>query len=77
MNIVNMHNAKTNLSKLVAQVLEGEDVVLAKDGKPVVRLIPYAQPKRKLGNWKGKGWVADDFDAPLPDDILNAFEGKW
>ncbi len=78
MNIVNMHQAKTNLSKLVSDVLEGEEVILAKAGTPVAKIVPYEAPKepRKLGVWHGEGWIADDFDAPLPDEILDAFEGK-
>lgn len=76
MTIVNMHEAKTHLSRLVERVAQGEDVVIAKAGRPVARLVPYeesAEP-RKLGAWKGRVWMADDFDE-LPPELLAAFEG--
>lgn len=64
MQIVNMHQAKTNLSKLIEKTLNGEDVVIAKAGKPVAKLVPYKKaPKpRTPGLWKGKVWMAPDFD---------------
>ena len=73
--IVNMHAAKTTLSRLVADAVAGDEVILAKAGKPLVKLVPVEAKKkpRKLGIWKGKGWIADDFDAPLPDDLLDQF----
>lgn len=76
MTIVNIHDAKTQLSKLLEQVLSGEEVVIAKAGTPIVRLIPYAPPKRKIsppGAMAGKIWIADDFDAPIDGlfDCLN------
>jgi prevent-host-death family protein len=75
-NTVNIHEAKTHLSRLLERVAKGEEVVIAKAGKPVARLIPFARPgKRILGMDAGKVWIADDFDAPLPDDILADFEG--
>ena len=65
--IVNMHEAKSNLSRLVEEVEAGEDVVLARAGKPVVRLVALRPARRRrLGRWKGKVTMADDFDAPLP-----------
>ena len=77
MTIVNVHQAKSQLSKLNEQAEAGEEVVIARAGKPAVRLVRYeAQPKaRQPGMWRGKGWVADDFDE-LPDDLLAAFEGR-
>ena len=74
--IVNIHEAKTNLSRLLAQVDKGEEVVISKAGKPVARLIPFEEkPKHRLaGSGKGMIEVADDFDAPLPKSILNQFE---
>ncbi len=66
-----MHEAKTKLSELVAEVEAGEEVILARAGKPVARLMPLrkAQPRR-LGQWKGKVRMSKDFDAPLnPDDL--------
>jgi prevent-host-death family protein len=77
MKQVNIHEAKTNLSRLVDEVSEGEVVVLAKAGKPVAKIVPLdAERKaRKPGFMKGKIKVAKDFDAPLPDEVLDAFEG--
>ena len=77
MKIVNVHEAKTHLSRLLARVAKGEEVVIAKAGKPVARLVPVAaRPERRvLGTERGRIWIADDFDAPLPDDVLEAFEG--
>ncbi len=73
---VNIHEAKTQLSQLLLRVKMGEEVVIAKAGKPVARLIPFtAHPAcRTAGSAKGQIWIASDFDAPLPADILNAFE---
>ncbi len=77
MEQVNIHEAKTNLSRLVDRVAAGAEIVIAKAGKPLARLVPYeaAKPKRKPGFLKGKIKVAEDFDAPLPNDLLDAFEG--
>ena len=73
---VNIHEAKTHLSRLLERVVAGEEVVIAKAGKPIARLTRLRQPgKRILGMDAGKVWIADDFDAPLPDDILADFEG--
>jgi len=75
---VNIYAAKTHLSRLIDQVNAGEEVVITRHGRPVARLVPAGTAKpRKLGTLKGKGcWVADDFDAPLRDDLLDLFEGK-
>ena len=72
---VNVLKAKTQLSKLLAAAEAGEDVVIARDGKPVVRLVPVQEPtrKRKPGSFKGQIWIGPDFDDPLPDDIAEAF----
>ncbi|MGH8717971.1 MAG: type II toxin-antitoxin system Phd/YefM family antitoxin [Burkholderiales bacterium] len=77
MEQVNIHEAKTNLSRLVDRVAAGAEIVIAKAGKPLAKLVPYepAKPKRKPGFLKGKIKVAEDFDAPLPNDLLDAFEG--
>jgi prevent-host-death family protein len=66
---VNMHEAKTRLSQLVELVEGGERVVIARDGTPVVELVRLdpAHINRRGGQWKGKAWIADDFDAPLPE----------
>lgn len=73
---VNIFEAKTQLSKLIAMVESGEEVVIARAGKPVVRLTKLDPPKKTIvyGLLRGKIHVADDFDAPLPDEILAGFE---
>lgn len=74
---VNIYDAKTQLSRLVDQALQGEDVVIARSGKPVARLTRLApQPKkRRLGLLDGQFKIPDDFNSPLPADVLSAFEG--
>jgi prevent-host-death family protein len=73
---VNIHQAKTHLSRLLQRVAAGEEVTIARSGVPVARLVPVVpQAKRPLGFARGEVWVADDFDAPLPDDLLAAFYG--
>jgi len=76
MRTINIHAAKTHLSRLVEAAAAGEEIVIAKAGKPVARLCPLPQPKpkRELGRLRGKLIVPDDFDAPLPDEILDLFE---
>jgi prevent-host-death family protein len=78
MQTVNIHEAKTQFSKLIEAVSQGEEIVIARAGKPTARLVPLQaiKPVRKPGALKGKIHIADDFDAPLPADILAAFEGK-
>jgi prevent-host-death family protein len=78
MRTVNIHAAKTQLSRLVEDAAKGEEIVIAKAGKPVARLMPLAEvrPKRRLGGLAGKLRIPEDFDAPLPDDVLDAFEGR-
>lgn len=72
---VNVHEAKTHFSKLLDRVQRGEEIVIAKAGRPVARLMPFAQPgKRPLGLDEGSGFIAADFDAPLTDDVLGDFE---
>jgi len=75
---INIHEAKTHLSKLLQRVIAGEEIVIAKSGKPVARIVPFEQkPVRRVpGSAKGKIWIAPDFDAPLPSEIIDAFEGK-
>ena len=73
--VVNVHEAKTHLSKLLNRVEAGEEVTIAKAGRPVARLVPIATTwKRPLGIDKGLGWIADDFNAPDPE-IIALFEG--
>ena len=78
MQTVNIYQAKTQLSKLIDLASSGTDVVIARAGKPVARLTSLKEEKRPLvfGLLKGEGWIADDFNAPLPDDLQAAFEGR-
>jgi prevent-host-death family protein len=78
MSVINIYEAKTQLSKLVEQAAAGKDVVIARGGKPVARLTRLDLPKRKLtfGVLKGKVKVSADFDAALPDDVIAQFEGR-
>jgi prevent-host-death family protein len=78
MRTINIHAAKTQLSRLVDAAAAGEEIIIARSGKPVARLVPLAgpQPKRRLGALAGKLRVPEDFDAPLPDEVLDAFEGR-
>jgi prevent-host-death family protein len=75
---INIHEAKTHLSRLVDQAATGKEVIIAKAGKPMARLVPLAaapSPK-KLGMLKGKIKIPDDFNAPLDADTLALFQGK-
>ncbi len=76
MSSVNIYEAKTQLSKLIDRAANGEDVVIARNGRPVARLtaLTEAKPAIRFGVLKGKITIADDFDAPLPDEVLAAFE---
>jgi prevent-host-death family protein len=72
MTVVNMHEAKTQLSRLVARAEAGEDVVIARGGRPVVRLTPVLEQqdtwgRRVAGMWRGQTWMSDDFDDPMPE----------
>lgn len=77
MHTVNIHQAKTNLSRLIEKALSGEDVVIAKAGKPVVKLIKFKEKKqwRKPGLWKGKIRVSEDFDDE-DEEINKLFYGQ-
>lgn len=77
MSIYNVHDAKTHFSRLLDAVADGEDVVLARAGKPVARLVPYVADGDGLryGALKGRVRIARDFDAPLPVGVLAGFEG--
>lgn len=77
MGILNIHAAKTHLSRLIEEVGEGGEIVIAKAGRPVARLVPIEKPtKRKLGILKGKLTIPASFDDPLPDDVIASFEGR-
>ncbi len=75
---VNIHEAKTHFSKLLKRVMAGEEVVIAKAGTPVARLVPISTQKanRKPGSAAGQVWIAPDFDAPLPEEIMQSFGGR-
>lgn len=78
METVNIYDAKTHLSKLVDKAASGEDVVVSRNGKPLVRITRLEPPKRRIrfGLLRGKLVVPEDFDAPLPDEVLAGFEGR-
>ena len=78
MNPINIHSAKTQLSKLIEAAERGEEVIIARAGTPVAKLVALQnlKPRRKAGSMKGRFEVPDSFFEPLPEDILDAFEGK-
>ncbi len=73
-----MHAAKTHLSELLARVEAGEELVLARSGHPIARLVPFRPTgvARRFGGWRGRVWISDDFDAPLPDPIDRVLRGE-
>ena len=78
METVNIHQAKTNLSRLLSRVEHGEEIVISNRGIPIAKLIPFRislDRRASLGQDRGKFVVPEDFNAPLPDEILRAFEG--
>lgn len=77
MSDFSVHEAKTHLSRLLRQVEAGEVVTISRGGKPVAHLVPAGETKapRLLGRDRGLFTVPDDFDAPLPEEVLDAFEG--
>lgn len=78
MKTVNTHEAKTHFSRLLRRVAAGEEITIANRGLPVARLValPPQNGKRQLGFYRDAIKISDDFDAPLPDEILDAFEGR-
>jgi prevent-host-death family protein len=78
METVNIYDAKTRLSQLVDKAASGEDVVVSRNGKPLVRITRLDATKRRIrfGLLKGRFTIPEDFDAPLPDDALASFEGR-
>lgn len=78
MGMVNIHDAKTHFSKLVDAVMQGEEILIAKAGKPAAKLVPVLprKPELRLGVLKGKIKIVEDFDAPLPGGVLADFEGR-
>ncbi len=79
MRTVNLHAAKTHFSRLVDQAAAGEEIIIAKAGRPVAKLTPLEpvapQPRRVLGLLAGQASIPPDFDAPLPEAVLDTFEG--
>jgi prevent-host-death family protein len=77
MKAVNTHEAKTQFSRLLRRVAAGEEITIANRGVPVARLVPVAaaDAKRKLGAFTGQITIPEDFDGPLPEELLSAFEG--
>ena len=77
MRTVNMHEAKTHLSRLVERAEAGEEIIIARNGRPVAKLVPAANDltPRVPGSMQGQIWMADDFDAPLSPDVLARFTG--
>ena len=75
---VNLYDAKTHLSDLVERAAQGEEIVIAKAGQPKARLVAFVRATRlrKPGAWKGRVRIGADFDAPLPEELLKAFEGR-
>ena len=79
MSTVNIHAAKTHLSRLVEKAAAGEEIIIAKAGTPLAKLVPLVPvegKKRRLGLLAGRVTIPADFDAPLPDHVLDAFEGR-
>ncbi len=72
---VNTHDAKTNLSRLLERVAQGEEVIIAKAGIPIAKLVPYSEKSpRRLGGWRGQVEIGPDFDE-MPEDLLGLFHG--
>jgi prevent-host-death family protein len=73
---LNLYEAKTQLSALVDDAAAGKEIIIAKNGKPMAKLVPYRERQtRKPGRLKGKIWMSDDFDAPMPD-VVAAFDNS-
>ena len=73
----NIYDAKTHLSRLVDRAAAGEDIIIAKAGRPVARLVPLEPLARRVpGDLKGRVWISPDFDAPLPSDVQRYFDGE-
>ena len=75
MTEVNVHEAKTHLSRLLARVEAGEEVLISRAGQPIARLVPArrSRGRRRAGRFAGKGRIGDDFNAPLPPELLAGF----
>jgi prevent-host-death family protein len=77
LRLLNLYEAKTQLSALVDEAAAGAEIIIAKAGRPKAKLVPFRETaRRRPGRGKGRVWIANDFDAPLPPDLLNAFSGQ-
>ena len=76
MQTVNIHEAKTHLSKLLELVATGQEIIIAKANRPIARLMPLKAKPRKPDMLQGQIKIADDFDAPLPESMASAFRGE-
>ena len=78
LEVTNIHEAKTHLSRLLEEVAQGKEIILAKAGKPMARLVPYRveQKPRKPGGLKETLWVSPDFEEDLPPEVLKGFSGE-
>jgi prevent-host-death family protein len=76
MGVFNVHDAKTHLSRLLERVAQGEEIIIAKSGRPVAKLVRVAAEPRRPGRLKGRIRPGPDFDEPLPEEVLAAFRGE-
>ena len=76
MESVNIHRAKTHLSRLLDRVAAGEEIIIARNGKPVAKLVPVSREPRRPGRLEGRIRIAADFDAALPEPLAAAFRGE-
>ncbi len=76
--VFNLYEAKSSLSRLVDRAAAGEEIIIAKAGRPQAKLVPIAKSARlrQPGGWEGRVKMSNDFDEPLPDHLLDAFEGR-
>jgi prevent-host-death family protein len=75
--LLNLYDAKTQLSALVDEAAAGAEIIIAKAGRPKAKLVPFRETaRRRPGRGKGRVWIADDFDAPLPSSMLDAFDAR-
>jgi prevent-host-death family protein len=76
MGVFNVHEAKTHFSRLLDRVAQGEEIIIAKSGRPVAKLVRVAAEPRKPGRLKGRIRIGPDFDEPLPEELLAPFRGE-
>ena len=76
MGVFNVHDAKTHLSRLLDRVAQGEEIIIAKSGRPIAKLVRVASEPRKPGRLKGRIRIGPDFDDPLPEEVLAVFRGE-